>query len=371
MNKLKFYDTSTCFWVKTSLIILLFTFQNKVSAQDGDLKFDKTTFDFGTIPMASYNNVAVFNFEYNGNEPITITNVSTSCGCSTPVWPKTSIKKGEKGEITVNYNSKNKTGVFSQKFLVTTNISSKAYELEIKGKVDEDLTNLYSTYCNTIEMGIRVQTAILKFGYIFENKSDTLSLKVYNSSSETRSIKLAALPTFIKVAGNSALELKAGGIDSFRVILQASKAKSLGLLKGQFNILVDKTKKATYNNTINFLAYIKKDISQFTPEQFASAPKIEIAPSVIKLSKVGLNKEFTGTVKIINKGKSALTINNVKSNNALLKITVEKKSIPSGKESLLTIQYSDDYQKYNGQDIIYITSNDPKNPVATIGLVKE
>ena len=371
MNRLKCSDTNSLFWVKVSVIILLLTFQNKVYAQDKGFKFDMTTFDFGTIPMASSDNVAVFHFEYNGNEPVTITNVSTSCGCSTPIWSKAPIKKGEKGVITVNYNSKNKTGVFSQKFLVTTNISSKAYELEIKGKVDEDLSNLNKTYCNLVEMGIRVQTPILKFGYIFENKSDTLSLKVYNSSTEIRHLKLAALPNYNKIAGNSRLELKAGGIDSFRIILQAAKAKNLGLLKGQFNILVDKTQKATYNNTINISAYIKKDISQLTSDQLANAPKIEITPSVIKLSKVGSNKEYAGSVKITNKGKTALKISNIKSNNSLLKITVQKMSVPSGKESMLTIQYPGDYQKYSGQDIIYITSNDPKYPVATIGLLKE
>lgn len=364
------YKSVICVLVRVAVVILLFSFQGRIYAQQEGLRFNKTTFDFGTIPMASTENVAVFKFEYNGNEPLTITNVSTSCGCSMPIWPKTPIKKGEKGEITVNYNSKSKTGVFSQKFLVTTNLSSKAYELEIKGKVDEDLTNLYSTYCNAVELGIRVQTPILKFGYIFENKSDTLGLKVYNSSNEIRHLKLAALPGYIKLAGNSKLELKAGEIDSFRVVLQANKVRSLGLLKGQFNILVDKTKKATYNNTINFSAYIKKDISQLTPEQFAGAPKIELSSSVIKLLKVDSKNEYLGVVKIRNNGKSTLSIGNVKSNNALLKITVKRKFVPSGKESELTIQYPGDYQKYNGQDIIYITSNDPKNPVITVSLLK-
>ncbi len=370
MKKLKYSDTMISFRIMISLIIL-FSLQNTIYAQDEVLQFNKTTFDFGNIPMVSSDNVAVFIFEYNGNESITITNVSTSCGCSTPTWPKTPIKKGEKGEIIINYDSNNKIGKFSEKFLVTTNISTKAYELEITGKVDEDLINRYKSYGHIVELGIRIQSPILKFGYVFENRSDTLSLKVYNSSSDIRQIKLAALPNYIKLLGNSILELKAGQIDSFRIILQASKAKSLGLLKGQFNIFVDKTKKATYNNTLSFSAYIKKDVSQLTPEQFGNAPKIEIVPSVIKLSKIESKNEFSGIVKIKNKGKSILTINNIKSNNALLKMSINRKSIRAGKESLLTVKYPDDYKEYKGQDIIYITCNDPKSPVVTVSILKE
>lgn len=373
MNILKHIDSmiSNSFWIKVSFITILFTFQNRLFAQVEGLQFDVTTFDFGIIPIASANNIAVFKYIYNGNNTLTITNVSTSCGCSTPVWPKTPIKKGEKGEITVSYDSKNKMGDFSEKFLVTTNISSKAYQLEIIGKVDEDLTNLYKSYSNSVELGIRIQNSNLKYGYIYENKSDTLSLKLYNSSAEIRTLKLASLPKYLKLASNSKLELKAGGIDSFKIILNASKAKNLGLIKGQFNILVDKTKNTTYNNTIYYSAYINKDISLLTSEQLTNAPKIEISPSVIKLAKVESKDEYSGMVKIKNEGKTALKIMNVKSNNALLKLRVNRKSIAKGKESVLTITYLDDYQKYNGQDIIYITSSDPKNPVTTISLLKE
>lgn len=370
MKNLTYSDRMIPFRKMVSLIILI-SLQNIIYAQDEVLQFNKSTFDFGNIPMVSSDKVAVFKFEYNGNEPITITNVSTSCGCSTPNWPKTPIKKGENGEINVVYNSKNKVGEFSEKFLVTTNISTKAYELNIIGRVDEGLTNLYNAYNHIVDLGVRVQTPILKYGYIFENKSDTLSLKVYNSSSDIRHIKLAALPNYIKLAGNSQLELKAGEIDSFRIVLNAPKAKSLGLLKGQFNIFVDKTKKINYNNTLSFSAYIKKDISQLSPEQLSNAPKIEIAPSVIMLSKVESKNEYRATVKIMNLGKSILTINNIKSNNALLKISINRKSIRAGKESLLTVKYPDDYKKYNGQDIIYITSSDPKCPVVTISILKE
>ena len=370
MNLRSHIETQIFFWIKVSLIIVFLASQNKVYTQVAGLQFDVTTFNFGVIPLGSTNNIAVFKYTYSGNEPLTITNVSTSCGCSTPVWPKTPIKNGDKGEITVSYDSKNKMGDFSEKFLVTTNISSKAYQLEIKGKVDEDLTNLYKSYSNTVELGIRVQNSNLKYGYIYENKSDTLSLKLYNSSSEIRTLKLAGLPNYLKLDGNSKLELCAGKIDSFKIILNASKAKSLGLIKGQLNILVDKTKNATYNNTIYYSAYIKKDISLLTSEQLTNAPKIEISPSVIKLSKVESKNEFSGVVKIKNEGNKSLKIANVKSNNTLLKLTVNRKTIPSGKESLLTIKYPEDYNKYSGQDIIFITSNDPKIPVASISILK-
>jgi hypothetical protein len=110
MIKLRIFDTNSLFCFNAFIILIFLILQNKVYSQTEGLVFSKTTFDFGVIPLASTNNIAVFKYVYDGNEPLTITNVSTSCGCSTPVWSKTQINKGDKGEITVNYNSKSKMG---------------------------------------------------------------------------------------------------------------------------------------------------------------------------------------------------------------------------------------------------------------------
>lgn len=100
-----------------------------------ELKFDKEVHDFGTIKegtQATYE----FKFTNSGNEPLVITNVQASCGCTTPKWSKEPIKKGETGLITAVYNSKGRPGAFNKAITVTSNAKTSSKVLYIKGTVE-------------------------------------------------------------------------------------------------------------------------------------------------------------------------------------------------------------------------------------------
>ncbi len=75
--------------------------QGKKPAQ---IKFDKTTHDFGDFseknPVQTYN----FTFTNIGDEPLVINQALAACGCTVPKYTKEPIQPGEKGEIKVTYN---------------------------------------------------------------------------------------------------------------------------------------------------------------------------------------------------------------------------------------------------------------------------
>lgn len=74
------------------------------------ITFDKKTHDFGDI-MQGDKVEHTFYFTNTGNEPLIITNVQVSCGCTTPKgWPRDPIPPGGKGELTVGFNSTGKSG---------------------------------------------------------------------------------------------------------------------------------------------------------------------------------------------------------------------------------------------------------------------
>jgi hypothetical protein len=71
------------------------------------LTLEKTTYDFGDITQGDVVEHD-FKFTNTGNQPLIITNVQTSCGCTQPEWPRDPIMPGAKGEIKVGFNSNGK-----------------------------------------------------------------------------------------------------------------------------------------------------------------------------------------------------------------------------------------------------------------------
>ncbi len=109
-----------------------------------EIYFENTTHDYGNIEYSS-DGLCEFVFKNTGKEPLLLTNVKASCGCTTPTWPKEPIKKGKKGTIVVKYNTKI-TGSFTKTIRVYSNAKTSPVTLRITGTVsrtvvDEKKTN--------------------------------------------------------------------------------------------------------------------------------------------------------------------------------------------------------------------------------------
>lgn len=121
---------------KAILFILLIYAPQVLSAQNSGpmISFDTDTIDYGEITKGS-DGVRTFTFENTGDAPLEIQGVRSSCGCTIPKKPEAPIAPGEKGEITVRYDT-NRVGVFRKTITVNTNVSSNSIiALKIKGNV--------------------------------------------------------------------------------------------------------------------------------------------------------------------------------------------------------------------------------------------
>ena len=102
------------------------------SAQkQAEIKFDKLTHNFGTITDQDPVQKCTFTFTNVGNAPLVINQAVASCGCTVPQYSKKPIMPGEKGSITVTFNSR---GQFPSHFKKTVTVRSN-------GKIE--MTRLY------------------------------------------------------------------------------------------------------------------------------------------------------------------------------------------------------------------------------------
>lgn len=76
-----------------------------------------------------------FKFTNNGKEPLVLSNVRASCGCTTPSWPKEPILPGKESTILVTYNTQGRPGPFTKSITITSNASEPNKIIYIKGEV--------------------------------------------------------------------------------------------------------------------------------------------------------------------------------------------------------------------------------------------
>jgi hypothetical protein len=120
-------------------LILLFTLilgisvATQAQTKPAEFKFDKETHDFGKIPV---NKPATIEFKFTnvGDQPLIITKVETTCGCTVPEYTQTPVKKGESGTIKVTYNPTGAALPFSKSITITSNAKTTTKVLYIKGE---------------------------------------------------------------------------------------------------------------------------------------------------------------------------------------------------------------------------------------------
>jgi len=109
-------------------------------AQTGpQIEFKTETIDYGTVVKGQDSGLRTFEFTNTGDEPLVITNVRSSCGCTIPLKPEAPIMPGKSDKIEVKYNMS--PGTISRTITVesnATNANGGTVSLRIKGKVVQE-----------------------------------------------------------------------------------------------------------------------------------------------------------------------------------------------------------------------------------------
>ena len=99
----------------------------------GVLSFETEEIDYGTIPQHA-DGMKVFKFTNTGTNPVVITQVKTSCGCTVPTYSKEPVMAGATGEIQIKYAT-DRIGKFTKTITVMSNASEPNKVIKIKGEV--------------------------------------------------------------------------------------------------------------------------------------------------------------------------------------------------------------------------------------------
>ena len=99
-----------------------------------EFKFADTKHNFGMVPEGELVHME-YKFSNTGTEPIFITEVKVTCGCTVVDFPKTPIKPGEKGIIKINFDTNGKYDRQDRTVDVISNAIGSPHQIRFKGVV--------------------------------------------------------------------------------------------------------------------------------------------------------------------------------------------------------------------------------------------
>ena len=103
------------------------------------IEFSEVKYDFGTIKQGDIVD-HTFSFKNVGTQPLLISNITASCGCTTPTYTKEPVMPGKTGTISAKFNSAGKSGMQNKVLTIDSNSAAGTTSVALVGEVKEAAT---------------------------------------------------------------------------------------------------------------------------------------------------------------------------------------------------------------------------------------
>lgn len=348
------------------IITLLMGAWSPASAQM--ITFDKEKHDFGRFSPDKTELTHSFTFTNEGNRPVKLKSVKTSCGCTTPKWPRDPIEPGNKGNVKVVYDATTSDGYFRKSVTVVT-ANGSLHELTIEGEqTPEKSGSRLKGY--SIEQGaLAFKEGYVDFGHIPLSSKDTGYLTIYNSGNgpmrlvklrRTKLVQAPRLPRTVQPGQETKVMLTYTSVNSM-----AGLKKNLGIKKGQGLILTNDQSKPykEFGYKTSIYPPVKED------ENSEKSPTAKLNQDVIQLGTVGGNNVIKTGAVLKNTGDAPLVIKGTDSKGCGCEAPVPNKNrLKPGEQTTLRVTINTNSYSGRLNKELDIYTNDPDNPYVTLQL---
>ena len=336
-------------------------------AQQPVITFEKTDHDFGKINEADGKVTTIFTFKNEGMEPLVLSNVRASCGCTTPKWPRQPIEPGQTGEITVTYNPNGRPGRFTKTVTITSNATEPTKRVTIKGEVIPKPAKPVDNY--PVKMGeLSLKQKEVNLGKVNDHTTKTYEIEYANQTDHE--ITVAILPAkgqekYLDAVVTLAT-VKPNETGKIQMALTTENANIYGPVEGSFLMVVNGKQDNSDAFKIIVRADVDEDFSRLTPEDHRNAPILDAAATV-NMGAIAAGKVGKRTVSLTNVGADPLKVRRVLINSKELRATISKNELKNGRTAQLKLEVQTaGLAAGNYSRQLTIISNDPAKPKFTV-----
>lgn len=321
--------------------------------------FDKTTHEFG--PVLWKNPVtATFKITNQGDKPLVIANVTTSCGCTVAEWTKAPIAPGQTGVVSSTFDAKT-LGRFHKSIGIYCNAADKPFYLSIRGEVTADPQNY--TFTHPYQIGaIRLDKEEIEFEDANKGEKPTVELMVANTSDKVYTPVLMHLPPYLSAVVTPE-KLGRNRTGKIKITLDTEKLPKLGLTTASVYLSRFPGDKVGSENEIPVSAVLLPDFSHISRQERLNPPAIQLSAEELVMGELAENEKRTHTIIVKNAGRSDLEIQDLQVFNSALGVQLKKRVLKPGSSTKLKITaYGYNLKKVKGVPRVLMITNDPENP---------
>ena len=341
------------------IAILLWTVGCLVGLSQPKATFDKKVHEFGVV-LWKHPATATFTIKNEGDKPLVISNVTTSCGCTVADWTKTPIAPGATGTVSSTFDAK-ALGHFYKDIGVYCNAADRPIYLMIQGEVSADPKNY--TLTHPFEIGaIRLNKDAIEFDDANKGDKPTMEILVANTTNEVYAPVLMHLPPYMEaVAVPERIGKK--GTGKIKVTLDTDKLPKFGLTTATVYLSRFPGDKVGEENAIPVSAVLLPDFSHISQQQRLNPPAVELSTEELTLPSLAENEKKSQKIVVKNVGKSDLEITDLQVFNSALGVQLKKRVLkPEASTKMKITAYGKYLKKVKGTPRVLMITNDPNCP---------
>ncbi len=225
------------------------------------IHIDRTVHDFGTLYEDAGKQRTTFIFTNNGDAELRITNVATTCGCTTPEMEKHVYAPGESGELVVYYDPHNRKGPQNRKVTVHSN--------------DPASPRLAVSIQANVKRMIEIEPAIVRLGQIPKGEARTMMVDITGRAPgfqvvETEVLRIDGLN--VEILDTQMIEEDDGGsVSRVTLLVSLDQSQPIGAFQGALSITMSDAAGNDSTKNMSIIGEILGDL-KVSPKQFNVGP---------------------------------------------------------------------------------------------------
>ena len=301
-----------------------------------------------------------------GEASVSISDVQTSCGCTTVNYPQGMISRNKPFVVTAEYDAR-QLGHFEKYIDVYTSGSDEPVMLTIKGVVVAERKGYDGDYAYVVGR-MRTDKDELEFDDVNRGERPMQEIHILNSSSETVTPVFMHLPPYLK-ADVSPSTLAPGQAAVARITLESRELREFGLSQSSIYLGQFPGDRISPDKEIVVSTILLPDFSHLTENQLANAPQIQVSTYNLDLGRFDGKKRKKGTVEIENIGRTPLDIRSLQMFPGGLKVELGSQRLKPGESTKLKITAERKaLQATRSKPRVLMITNDPSSPKVIINV---
>jgi Protein of unknown function (DUF1573) len=318
------------------------------------ISFNSENFDFGQIKEGAGSATHKFEFTNTGSQPLVITNVTTSCGCTSPAWTREPVMPGAKGFVSATYDVKGRPGKFEKTISVSSNADRSMVVLKISGDVTQSLDQMYPSKFGLLN----IRSPYIIMAVVNKGEVKTASTDLFNSSDIPVALSFSDVPAHLKVSANP-VSIAPGQIGHIDIVFDSNKKEGWGSVIDRFRVIMNG--KTDGNYWLNLSTKMVEDFSKLTSEQLKNAPFAKFDNTTFDFGRINSGEKIKHEFMFKNTGNSELLIRNLTASCGCTAVKPKENVIKPGNSSSIIAEFDSEGKNGYQNKTITVITNDPKN----------